>query len=149
MTLHLPPWCDLPANLLDHRRRQLVIVENIVFDRVETADRLQRVEGAAGRHERVDALQFGEDLFILEAGEEHGDRLAEHRRRVVLALGIDEDHLRDEVELAQGRRRTFRLKDVIFEKERHIIQEFQRDLAVDAQDGAVDEDSFSGFQRNA
>ena len=38
---------------------------------------------------------------------------------------------------------------MVFEKERHIVQEFQCHLTVDTQDSAVDEDSFSGFQRNA
>ncbi len=118
-----------------------LVVENAVLDRVETADSLQGIECAAGRDETVDALQFGQNLFVLEAGQQHGDRLAEHRRRLFLAFRIDQDHLRDEVELTQRRGGVFRLQNVVFKKERHIIQEFQRDLAVDAQNRAVDEDS--------
>ncbi|MNY48578.1 hypothetical protein D3C86_1839230 [compost metagenome] len=64
------------------------------------------------------------------------------------AFRVDQDHLGDEVELLQRRGRIFRLKHVVFQKEGHVIQEFDGDLAVDAKHRAIYKNSFARFQRD-
>lgn len=56
---------------------------------------------------------------------------------------IDEDHLRDEVQLAQRRRRVFGLKDMVLQQEGDVVEKFNGYLAINPQDGAVDEDLFA------
>jgi hypothetical protein len=53
-----------------------------------------------------------------------------------------------EIDLAGQRRRVLRLHHVVLEQKGHVVEQFDRGLAVNANDGAVDEEPFSCSKRN-
>jgi hypothetical protein len=91
-------------------------VENLLLDRIECANRLERFESPPLCDHAIDVLELGKNLFILEAGQQHNHRFAEHAHRLFGAFRIDQHHLHDEVELAQRRRGLLGLQHVVFKQ---------------------------------
>ena len=75
----------------------------------------------------------------LEAPAAPSRSAARQRRGGGAARRVHQHDLHHEIDLPQRRRRVVRLHDVVFQQERHVVQQLDRRLAVDADDGAVDD----------
>jgi hypothetical protein len=129
------------------RRRGLAArVHFALLDRIQRAQRFHRFVVAPARDEFADGLQSVADIRGLEGQHGFVDKRVGERTRVSRRGGIHQHDLDDEIDLPQRRGRVAGLNDVGLEQESDVVHQFERRLAVDADDGAVDVDAFAGSQ---
>ena len=119
----------------------------LVLEIEEVAQQFECLEDLTFCDELVDMLQGGLDALVAVTSQDERQGSAEEFPRIARISRRHQHDLDDEIELADGRNRLFRLHDMGFEQKVDVVEELERDLAVRLEHGAVDVDLFrSGFQ---
>src|SRR5690606_7676407 len=111
-------------------RRGISVLENPLLDGEESANGLECVEHPVLLDEIRDVGQPLQHFLVLEGGAEQRHRRTEHFTRRSGVCRIDQHRLHDEVKLAQRSNRFLGQNDMVLQKKRDVIQELNRDLAI-------------------